>query len=131
MKKITSLFVCLIMLTLVSCTKGLDIDKCEKIAQKDASEITVKDFEFFADQLEMLYDDYSKASDCEDWVIHHMVDNTRLMVSLMTIAANYTSTGKEIPESVDKRIEKACKKIEAVFDSGDSLELDVEDEEEV
>lgn len=111
MKKFSLMLVTLFMSVLVSCSGGIDINKCEKIAQKDANSITTGDLEFIADQFENMYDDFSNASDKSEWLNKHQKDITNLEGALNQVAMKYASAGKEFPSSVEKKIEKISLKL--------------------
>lgn len=110
MKKFSLMLVTLFMSVLVSCSGGIDIEKCEKIAQKDANSITTEDLEFIVDQYENLYNDFSKASDKEVWIGKHNKDMSDMGAAFTTVSLKYASIDKAIPSSIEKKMEKISDK---------------------
>lgn len=111
MRKICLLFVTLFMTVMVSCSEGVDVNKCEKIADKDAASITVSDLEFLADQFLILYDDYSKASDQAKWESQHSKEIESVMDAYLSASFKFIESGKEIPSSVENKMDKIAKKM--------------------
>ena len=118
MKKVVYLIAMVMLLAMASCS-GYNPEKCEKVLAKNASEMTAQEVEFLLDQAGYILESIPEG-DVNTESIKKLNEESKIsMLGRITTAYSIYRgyaliTGKEVPESVDRKFEKLMEKAKAL-----------------
>lgn len=120
MKKFKFLAVLVLVALMCACSTGYNEKKCDELLNKNISELTVSDVEQMLDQCDAILDSFPKEVTAENF--NELISDPKFLMlsklSAKVAAFQYDCAihGREMPESIQKKMDKVLKKANDIIE---------------